>query len=65
MDKFEAMAATLYNTLKVLQACICERTFAYHGVGRKMCRRCVVMVEYEKLTTGTSQTQTEFEVTRP
>ena len=61
----EAIAATLYNALKVERACTCERTFPYHGVGKRMCRRCAVLVEYETLTTGASETRATFEANRP
>jgi hypothetical protein len=47
----DEIAAHLYRTVR-LEACTCERTFAYHGVGKTMCRRCVAMVPYEMLTQG-------------
>lgn len=42
-------------------ACTCRREFKYHGVGVAMCRRCILLVEFEELDGGTSETRRTFD----
>jgi hypothetical protein len=57
----ETQVATQLAAVVKLQACTCERTHPYSGVGKRMCYRCRTLVLWETLNEGESSTKKDFE----